>query len=74
MPGEECVPPVLEHGTAVTGGGGAPSDRRLWAGRLICDPGYLLVGAASLKCRDGVWSSQVPKCTGTDHAGEGAVN
>ncbi len=36
----------------------------LWVGHFACDPGYLLVGAASLKCRAGTWSSQTPKCTG----------
>ncbi len=76
--GEKCVPPELEHGTVVTAGGGDPSGGRdpsggggrdpsggdLWVGHFACDPGYLLVGAASLKCRAGTWSSQTPKCTG----------
>jgi hypothetical protein len=61
--GGKCVPPVLEHGTVMTGGGD-PSGGDLWVGHFACDPGYLLVGAASLKCRAGTWSSQTPKCTG----------
>ncbi len=45
-------------------GGGDPRGGDLWVGHFACDPGYLLVGAASLKCRAGTWSSQTPKCTG----------
>ena len=78
--GPTCVPPVLEHGSVLTisgdngdlnpggdpnRGGDLNNGGDLWVGQFTCDPGYLLVGSPSLKCRAGTWSSQTPKCTGT---------
>ena len=74
------MPPVLEHGSVLTisgdngdlnpggdpnRGGDLNNGGDLWVGQFTCDPGYLLVGSPSLKCRAGTWSSQTPKCTGT---------
>lgn len=60
---EECVAPSLPNGQ-VTGSG----DARSWTGTFSCDPGFVLVTRAQLKCRDGVWSDPAPPaCTGQHH-------
>ena len=40
-----------------------------WVGTFSCRAGASLVGEARLKCRDGVWSSQFPVCTGEELLG-----
>lgn len=56
---EDCVAPELPNGQ-VTGSG----DTRSWTGTFSCDPGFVLVTRAQLKCRDGVWSDPAPPaCT-----------
>ena len=49
--------PVVTEGE-VTGAG----DGRLWTGSVRCLTGHSLVGSATLKCRDGQWSGEIPVC------------
>lgn len=61
----ECVAPVVTEGE-VTGAG----DGRLWTGSVRCVTGHSLVGSATLKCRDGQWSGEIPVCVKLDDCDE----
>jgi Sushi repeat (SCR repeat) len=56
---QECRPPKLENGWAKGEG-----DSHIWVGEFRCNPGYILLGTSNIKCRDGTWSSETPKCSG----------
>ena len=65
---ELCEPPTIAHGVveAETSGDGLQ-----FSGVFRCDPGYVLSGAAQLKCRDGFWSAKIPLCIGKTVRHEG---
>ena len=39
-------------------------DRNFLTGKFRCNPGFILSGPSSLKCRGGTWSGNLPVCTG----------